>query len=495
MKKSLIVLSFTFILSTCIGQQTNNFIPSFKESTKTTHKIPDGQEYTFGYLEVLENRNKPQGNKVNLPVYIFKSRNKNKKKDPIIYTVGGPGSSTMSSAKYMKYYKYLDDRDFILFEQRGTQFAKPSLDCPEWSEVIYRSNLPDFNKKRKDSLLENAAFKCKKKLIGKNIDLNSYTTNVIAADIEDLRKVLGIKKYNLLTISYSTKISQVLLRDYPNAIRSAVMDSPLPLEVNYDEESVENLLEVLDKLLSDCELDKKCNNYFPNIKKRFFNYLKEKTKNPLMVVIENPNNAKLETFYFKGKDFLTVFTTASASNISNVPFEIEKLLNNDLSTLKKQLAYLFRKPNEFKGYGLGMRLTVWCAEEYPFASKKIILSETNKYPQTKGLSPAVFESSICEIWGVKSVNKIENDPIKTSIPVLMINGEYDNETPVKWATSMKTNLSNSYQLIFDGWTHTPTTNWSNQCAMKAANDFFNNPKKQPTSKCIEEIKKIEFKTK
>ena len=31
------------------------------------------------------------------------------------------------------------------------------------------------------------------------------------------------------------------------------MDSPLPLELNYDKVSVGNLLEAVEKLLSDCE--------------------------------------------------------------------------------------------------------------------------------------------------------------------------------------------------------------------------------------------------
>ena len=92
-----------------------DFKPTFTESKETTHKIPEGQEYTFGYLEVLENRDKPNGNRIKLPVYIFKSRSKNPKLDPIIYTVGGPGYTSMRASMYMKYYKYLDDRDLILF--------------------------------------------------------------------------------------------------------------------------------------------------------------------------------------------------------------------------------------------------------------------------------------------------------------------------------------------------------------------------------------------
>ena len=170
----------------------------------------------------------------------------------------------------MKYYKYLDDRDFILIEQRGNYYAKPHLDCPEWSQAVSQSNLLDLKGISSDSILKKAAADCRKGLVKKGIDLNAYNTNEIAADINDLVNVLQIEKYNLLTISYSTKIAQVLMRDYPERIRSVVMDSPLPLAVNYDEESVENLLETVHTLLSDCEEDDACNAAFPDIKKRFF---------------------------------------------------------------------------------------------------------------------------------------------------------------------------------------------------------------------------------
>ena len=56
----------------------------------------------------------------------------------------------------MDYYKYLDDRDLILFEQRG-KYAKPSLDLPEWSNATYESNLPGFDSTKTDSLFQRAA--------------------------------------------------------------------------------------------------------------------------------------------------------------------------------------------------------------------------------------------------------------------------------------------------------------------------------------------------
>ncbi|SMG50193.1 alpha/beta hydrolase fold [Marivirga sericea] len=492
--KLVTILYLFFSITSCAQNSINksDFLPTFKESKETTHEISAKQNYTFGYLEVLENRRNPKSSTIHIPVYIFRSRSENPKKDPIIYTVGGPGYTSMRASQYMEYYKYLDDRDFILFEQRGTQYAKPSLDCPEWSKAVYQSDLSNFDTTKTDSLFQKAAKACNEQLRRKGIDLNYYTTNQIAADINDLINVLKIEKYNLLTMSYSTKIGQVLIRDYPDKIRSVVMDSPLPLEVNYDEESVKNLLETITKLLSDCENDEKCNSSFPNIKNRFFKYLEEKTIHPLQVEIENPKNGKIETFYLKGEDLISVFSSANTGEVPNIPFEIDRLLNNDLTSVEEQLSYLFQEPG--KGIGIGMRLSVWCAEEYPFNSQEIIKSESIKYPQTKGLSPAVFEKEICEIWGVQKVADIENEPIKSNIPVLLISGEYDNETPVKWAESMANKLTNSFHLVFKGWKHGPTTNWSNQCAMQAANDFFNSPTIKPNPECFAEIKRPEFKT-
>lgn len=489
----LLVSIFFLIYLNSFGQPNKGFEPKFKKSNKTTHKIKKGQEFTFGYLEVLENRNDPDSRTIEIPIYIFKSRSHNPKKDPIIYTVGGPGSTTMPSAQYMNYYKYLDDRDFILVEQRGNYYAKPHLDCPEWSQAIYESNQPDFDSKDFKIVFENAAKKCRERLENMGIDLNGYNTNEIAADINDLVNVLEIQEYNLLTISYSTKIAQVLMRDYPDKIRSVVMDSPLPLEVSYDEESVQNLLESVSNLLADCENDEKCNAAYPNIEARFFEYLEEKTLNPLIVEIENPKNGDTETFYLKGDDLITVFTSASTGDVPNIPFEINRLLNNDLTSIKEQLSYLFEPPNE--GAGIGMRLSVWCSEENSFNSLDLIEEETTKYPELKGMSPATYDNEICEIWGVKSVSEIENNAINSNIPVLLISGEYDELTPSKWAKAMMPNFGNSYHLIFKGWKHTPTTNWSNQCAMQAANDFFNDPTEQPNPACFEGIGKPAFYTK
>jgi len=491
------ILTFILLISPffLLAQPFNkDYTPVFESSEKSLFKIDDAQKFTFGYLKVPENRNNSESKMIELPVYIFKSRSTNPKPDPIIFTVGGPGSTTMPSAKYMEYYQYLDDRDFILIEQRGNYYARPHLDCPEWSDAIYQSNLPDFDKEKTASLLAKAATDCRNRLVKKGIDLNGYNTNEIAADIFDLKRALEIKSYNLLTMSYSTKIAQVMLRDYPEGIRSVVMDSPLPLASKFDEESNQNLMENLNLLLDDCTADTLCNKAFPNLKARFLSYLQQITESPLKVSVENPKSGKEEIFFLRGEDLIAVFTNAYTSDVPNIPVEINMILNNDLSSVKAQLIKLFNPP-KYGGDGIGMRLSVWCAEEYPFDSQETITKETKKYPEIKGLSPAVYSEQVCEIWGVEKVSVIEDKPVSSEVPVLLINGQYDELTPPKWAKAMQEHLKNSFHLVFKGWKHGPITNWGNPCAMQAANDFFNNPYSKPNPDCFKEITRPVFLTK
>ncbi len=478
----------TLLLLLIAGCSEPSYQAVFTETEQNLFSIRADQEYRFGYLSVPENRSDPNSNTIQLPVFIFKSRNPNPKPDPIIYTVGGPGSSTMPSAQYMRYYQYLDDRDFILIEQRGTQYAKPHLDCPEWALAQHQAGQPHVDESEKKELLSKAATDCRQRLTEKHIDLNGYNTNEIAADIEDLRKALGFQHYNLLTISYSTKIAQVLLRDHPDGIRSVVMDSPLPLEVSYDEESVQNLMELVNTILSQCENDSACASTYPDIKEQFFGFLRKITSEPLEVSVDDPNTGVERSFLLRGKD---VFTMLLSAPPSDVPFEIHKVLNNDLSSIQYVLSERFGEPES--GSGMGMRLSVWCAEETPFASRDMIEQQKNRYPEIAGLSPAVFEPELCDLWDVTPVSEIEDEPIRSDIPVLIINGELDNNTPPKWGEKLYFNLSNSYHMIFKGWGHTPTTNWGDQCAMESANAFFNNPWDQPAPDCFDETSKISFR--
>lgn len=218
--------------------------------------------------------------------------------------------------------------------------------------------------------------------------------------------------------------------------------------------------------------------------------MESKNTAPLEIQVINPKTKEPELFKLRGRDLITVFTAASTGNVPGIPLEIERILNGDYTAIQTSLASLFEEPGS--GAGVGMRLSVWCAEEYPFSDQKIIQKEKDEHSIIKGLSPAVYNAEICETWGVRPAPKKEDQAIKSDIPVLLINGQYDEFTPPHWAKAMQKGLPNSFHIIFPGWKHTVTTNWSNTCAMEVARTFFNNPTVKPELDCWKALQKFRF---
>lgn len=470
--------------SSCIQRPAPASAPSsFVVSNKPPVKVDAKKTpFTFGYLDVPENRENPTGRTIKLPVYIFKSRSASPAPDPVLYTVGGPGSSSMNAARYMRAYAYLEDRDLILFEQRGTQYAQPHLACPEWSKAMEEINRQSVERKETAAYYTGAAAGCSDRLREQGIDLNAYNTREIAADIEDLRKALNIDRLNLLTISYSTKIAQVMIRDYPNSIRSVVMDSPLPLAASWDESSLTNLMETYEVIFADCAADEMCNTKYPNLKERFFDFLRETSGSPIQLEVDSPDG--------KGKTMVEVTATDIAAylgelytgNAAAFPTSLDAVVKGNREMLRDNYSWL-----SSNGNGIGMRLSVWCSEETAFADPGKVAAERAKYPFLKEASPMVFSYEVCRAWGVTPAQPQENQPIVSDVPTLLISGSYDAITPVKWANTLHSQLANSQHVIFPGWTHGPTTYWNNSCAMETARAFFNAPNTKSAPPCLEEI--------
>jgi hypothetical protein len=144
---------------------------------------------------------------------------------------------------------------------------------------------------------------------------------------------------------------------------------------------------------------------------------------------------------------------------------------------------------------MGMRLSVWCSEEYPFEKLSASSKTTANITPYSQMKSSAVPLSLCKIWKVERAKEIENKPFTTKVPVLLVNGEFDPNTPASWGQELQTQFSNSYHFIFKGMSHTPTQYWDNSCGMQMAQLFFNDPLKRPIVKCFDELKGIGIVTK
>lgn len=220
----------------------------------------DGYTIDCGYLIVPEDRADPNSRDIRLAVAIVRAENP--LPDPIIYLEGGPGGSALYGIDGWLDFELLENRDFILIDQRGTGYSDPRLVCPEGEEYD-------------DMETDEYADACREVLERQNIDLAMYTSANSAADIADLRKALGYEQVNLYGISYGTRLALTVMRDHPEGIRSVVLDSSYPPQVaGYDEMPV-NAYRAFSQLFAGCAANLRCNRAYPNLENVFYEVVEQ----------------------------------------------------------------------------------------------------------------------------------------------------------------------------------------------------------------------------
>ncbi|MBK7895873.1 MAG: alpha/beta fold hydrolase [Anaerolineaceae bacterium] len=209
-----------------------------------------------GFLTVPEDRSSASSPTIELAVAIVAAPD-GATAPPIVYLAGGPGGSGIDD--YIAdpegwEMPFLQNRDLILLDQRGTGFSEPSLDCPEFAEADEQDN--------PDAL-------CFDRLTSEGINLMAYNTQENAADVEALRQALGIEAWDLLGISYGTRLALEVMRNHPAGIRAVILDSPFPPNADTPVDEVYSFTDALAELVADCERDDSCRENYPDLENVF----------------------------------------------------------------------------------------------------------------------------------------------------------------------------------------------------------------------------------
>ncbi|MCB0115197.1 MAG: alpha/beta fold hydrolase, partial [Caldilineaceae bacterium] len=233
-----------------------------------------------GYMQVPQDRNEPDGLQVEIAVAIVQSVSDEPLADPIVYFEGGPGGGALYSAEYWLDSSLREDRQIILFDQRGTGYSWPNLGCPE----VYEDDVLDAEDT--DAYLDGLRA-CRDRLLDLGADLADYHSAIIAEDVADLRQVLGVESWNLYGISYGTRLALTVLRDRPEGVRSVVLDSVYPPNVDAYAEQSNTFGEAIDLLLDGCAEDEDCADAFPDLRQNFYDLILSLDAEPLVFAAED----------------------------------------------------------------------------------------------------------------------------------------------------------------------------------------------------------------
>lgn len=453
MKPLILIPAFLIFFQQINFAQQKGYTPKI-EPCACAFKADSSLKTRCAYLIVPENRNKPNGKTIKLPFIYVESNNPNKHKDPVLYTAGGPGASSLHGVTFVHNRAFIKDRDYIAFEQRGTYNAKPWLNCTEVPAAIKESYRKGLDK---DSMILQGVKACRKRLVSEGIDLDAYNTIENAADIEDLRRALNIDSINLVGISYSGGLMMTVMRNYPQHIRSVVLDSALPGFVNYEEDAVFSINESFDKIFSNCDRDSTDKVRYGNLRQRFHEYLNSISGKAFYLSYkekDKPDSIQIKYTRDELLDFL-VDKLTSNRQLKNVPYIITQVMAGN------QKGYMTDYFDGVFGAGAstaGMRYSMYCSEQINYTDQKVIDKQNTMFPYFAGFHFNDVDHPRCNCWNVKSIDPIAKTPVYSHLPVLLSSGDTDPYCRPYYNDLIHHYMPNSQRLLFIDKTHGPLLN-------------------------------------
>ncbi|NOK81694.1 MAG: hypothetical protein GFH27_549289n360 [Chloroflexi bacterium AL-W] len=469
---------------------TTAIVPRFETWTCPDFLATIDIRVDCGRLIVPENRADPDQQNISIAVAIVRTGGANASPDPVVYLNGGPGAPTIGvlPAVLSEWQGFLQNRDLILFDQRGTGFSIPSLTCaPEESAITLPDNpTPDqINRVQADAWIA-----CAERLESEGVDLHGYSSAESAADINALRQVLGYEQFNIIGGSYGSRLALTTMRDQPETIRSITLEANYPLEVNFGTDFVENADRALNLLFNDCAADTACNQVYPHLKETFKQLSQRLASTPITVTVTDPASGQPVPVVINQSLFVGVVVDALYS-VDLIP-AMPRLIYDTHHGRYELLARLIQPSGSSGGFNNGQFWAVQCNEDYPFTTPQEYVDKR----QTNPLSRSFIESNpkfneaaleICPAYRDTPPPAIENQPVVSAIPALLLNGEYDPITPPSYAQKINDKLTNSFYYEVPGFGHVVTSSIDSSCPNSIIAQFLNTPNTTPDTTCITEL--------
>ena len=407
-------------------------------------------EAKCGKLVVYEDRQTNTGRQIELNIAVIPAVSRNPTPDPIFFIPGGPGeAATQSFPVLMGAFEQINQkRDIVLVDQRGTG-GSHSLRCQ--AEDSGQNGQTDTAEYLKSCL---AALDANPRL---------YTTSIAMDDLEQVRQALGYEKINLYGASYGTRAALVYLRQYPNSVRTIILDGVAPTNWSIGPSVASDGQRALDLIFSRCAASSDCLAAFPDLKDEFQSVINDLQDQSIEVTLDHPITGETTTFQLTLDDFASTIHTMSYApeTAALIPLMVSNAFSHQDF---RPLAAQFLSTTETLGTSIsgGMRFSIICAEDVPFY---------NETTMTEGyLGDYIVESfrEICRTWPQGQIPAGYKEPVSSNIPVLLISGEADPVTPPNNAEMAAKTLPNSLQLVIPDMGH---VNIFRGCVPKLATAF------------------------
>ena len=206
---------------------------------------------------------RPDGVQIDVHFAVLPALANNKLPDPVFFLAGGPGQSAIELAGPVaaQMGRLNNRRDLVFVDQRGTGRSAP-LRCETDGQAL-RPLAEQLDPQVQMAQLAS----CRERLMRlPHGDLRRYTTSIAMTDVDVVRSALGAPTINLVGASYGTRAALEYMRQFPRAVRRAVIDGVAPADMVLPASFSADNQAALDGLFDWCAADAECAARHPQLR-------------------------------------------------------------------------------------------------------------------------------------------------------------------------------------------------------------------------------------
>jgi pimeloyl-ACP methyl ester carboxylesterase len=438
---------------------------------------PEDEGFECGYVTVPERHSEPNGPTIEIPVAIRRAQGA--APTPLFLAQGGPGGSAFEIFSLLTTgTQAADGRDIVIFNQRGTSFANPDLSCIESFDAA--AELLEADEERAEELAFAAATECRERLDAEGVDLSAFNTVENAADIPLIAAALGYGQIDFYGVSYGTLLGLHLLRDHPEAVRSAILDAVVPTQLNFIPEVFASENRLWSEVFAHCSADPVCSADYPDLENRLFALVERLDEEPIVTeVVDSETGARAEA-ELTGTALLDVMFQLmySAGNYAFAPKIIADLEDGDATAIEFVLPLIAFD----RTFSEGMYYTVICAEDADFAPSDVNLDGVRPQFADGAIDEASAFLEYCELWEVEELDASVDDPVTSDVPTLLLSGRFDPITPPSNGDLAAATLTNSTHVVHPYGAHGVA--FDDPCIDSVMAAFLADPDTAPDTSCV-----------
>ncbi|MDH3245923.1 MAG: alpha/beta hydrolase, partial [Saprospiraceae bacterium] len=399
-----------------------------------------------GEITVPENHDDPNARQIQICYAIIRTTS-GEVNYPVIHLSGGPGGRqlSMNNIEYWSNHPFRENRDIILFDQRGIGFSwgLPSIEA-EHIELIAADANEEQEYARIQELLTTYQQICQEK----GIRLEHYNSFQNARDVGVLMQQLGYDRYSIYSSSYGTRLGRIVIEMFPEYLHAVIFNSPNPLEGDMLIDRLHSYSLALERLFDFCAEDDDCQNEYPDLKNIYLQAMAMIDENPIEFAFDGKPfaiNAQDAVYLLRRKLY-------AADSRTTAPPLIMELKTGGGPTLRQVIA----QENNFASF---LNFSMWLSvERYEMFNPTITDEEIDSVYRTLPLLPArlgFFDAMYrsMEDWHDATMPDDDKKFKPSTVPSLITVNQYDPVTPPENGWIFKRDLINSHLFILDEGGH------------------------------------------